>query len=392
MTWRSAASRGFLPIVGAIGALAASSAWGTPRSDTEAASRTSDADNINATATAQSPTRAARPPTSVVFMGTGTSSSNPHMNCLLGLNELKKKGGCEVCQKASQGPPELNKNYRGNPSLLILYNGESTEETKYIQFDAGKTFLESAKRWFAKFNVPHLDAVILTHEHADAIFGLDDLRLVQRKNCPLDVFMSFNCYKFVKTSFPYLMFANPNPIFTGAGKFSEESYGKPQLEGPKPTTFVASLRWNVVAGPSLKEPFVPFHAAGMQVIPFPVFHGPTFLSLGFAMGKTNKKFVYISDVSEVPESVMKQLREWDIEYLVVDTLHPEKRYISHFNLEDAIALVEEVKPRKTFLVGVSHYFDHEVDNAKLATLKETKGIDVQVAHDGLKVDLIGVDM
>nr|GEZ39997.1 putative hydrolase C777.06c [Tanacetum cinerariifolium] len=71
------------------------------------------------------------------------------------------------------------KNTEGcNTSLLIDYS-PTGEEHKYILIDVGKTFREQVLRWFTYHKIPQVDSIVLTHEHADAVLGLDDIRAVQ---------------------------------------------------------------------------------------------------------------------------------------------------------------------------------------------------------------------
>ncbi|KAJ0435408.1 putative metallo-beta-lactamase, ribonuclease Z/Hydroxyacylglutathione hydrolase [Helianthus annuus] len=65
-----------------------------------------------------------------------------------------------------------------NTSLLIDYC-PSGGEHKYILIDVGKTFREQVLRWFTFHKIPQIDSIVLTHEHADAVLGLDDIRAVQ---------------------------------------------------------------------------------------------------------------------------------------------------------------------------------------------------------------------
>ncbi|XP_078428967.1 metallo-hydrolase/oxidoreductase superfamily protein isoform X2 [Wolffia australiana] len=95
----------------------------------------------------------------IIFLGTGTSEGIPRVSCLT--DPLKK---CEVCSKAAE---EGNKNRRMNTSILIRHH--NSEESFNILIDAGKFFYHSALRWFPLYGIRAIDAVIITHSHADAI-------------------------------------------------------------------------------------------------------------------------------------------------------------------------------------------------------------------------------
>ncbi|TXG68573.1 hypothetical protein EZV62_003508 [Acer yangbiense] len=102
----------------------------------------------------------------IIFVGTGTSEGIPRVSCLT--NPSKK---CPVCTKAAEPG---NRNKRLNTSMLIRYPGPSGRCN--ILIDAGKFFYHSAICWFPSYGIRTIDAVIITHSHADAIRGLDDLR------------------------------------------------------------------------------------------------------------------------------------------------------------------------------------------------------------------------
>jgi phosphoribosyl 1,2-cyclic phosphodiesterase len=103
----------------------------------------------------------------IVFLGTGTSEGVPRVSCLTNPNS-----DCPVCPDAMKpGSP----NRRRNTSLLIQRE-LSDGRTSNIIIDAGKFFYESAMNWFPKYGVRTMDALVITHAHADAVGGFDDLR------------------------------------------------------------------------------------------------------------------------------------------------------------------------------------------------------------------------
>ncbi|XP_008338717.1 putative hydrolase C777.06c [Malus sylvestris] len=102
----------------------------------------------------------------IIYIGTGTSEGIPRVSCLT--NPLKT---CAVCLIAVEAG---NRNKRLNTSILIRYPRPSGNYN--ILIDAGKFFYYSALQWFTAHGLRIIDAVIITHSHADAIGGLDDLR------------------------------------------------------------------------------------------------------------------------------------------------------------------------------------------------------------------------
>jgi len=329
---------------------------------------------------------------SLVFIGSGNSCGTPHLHCLLGHSQDKTHlGGCSVCRKSlDDAPPHLNKNYRGNPSLLVKYEN-SVDSTTYVQIDVGKTFRDNAVRWYPRLGIPHLDAVVITHGHADAFMGLDDLRMAQKRGTPIDIFLSWQTFETVKEAFPYLV-RGQVPNFVGSAK-SLKIVETLQRTFSLPKTYIANLNWNIMASPSLDEvPCEPFVAAGLEITPLPVFHGDNYLCLGFVLGKSNKKAVIITDVSAIPPKVLKCIKEWDIEILIIDTLHRTIKYPTHISLEQSLEIIEDLKPKKAYLIGVSHDIEHEETNKYLATMKKSKGLDIQVAYDGLEISLEEIDI
>lgn len=250
--------------------------------------------------------------TRVILLGTGTSHGIPMIAC-----------DCPVC--TSSDPHDK----RTRTSVLVETGGRA------ILID---TPPELRMQCLAS-NVRRVDAILYTHQHADHITGLDDLR---RFNALQET--ALTCYANAPTAhvlqrmFPYA-FTN-DPSYPSA---------KPEL--------------------MLAEIDGPFEAAGITVTPVPLLHGALPI-LGFRIGR----FAYCTDCSTIPESSYDLLADLDV--LVLDALrirpHP-----THFNLAQAIEAARRIGARRTYFTHIAHELPHAQTNASLpATM--TLGYDGQV--------------
>lgn len=280
----------------------------------------------------------------IIFIGTGTSEGIPRVSCLT--NPLKT---CPVCSKAV----ELgNKNRRLNTSILIRYAGSSGSSN--ILIDAGKFFYHSALQWFPAFGIRTIDAVIITHSHADAIGGLDDLRDWTNNVQPsIPIYVAQRDFEVMKKTHYYIV--DTSVILPGAA--------------------VSELQFNIMQ----EEPFV---VCDLKITPLPVWHGHGYRSLGFRFGN----ICYISDVSEIPEETYPLLK--DCEILILDALRPDRSSSTHFGLPRALEEVRKIQPKRTLFTGMMHLMDHEKVNDYLMKLKETEGLDMQLSYDGLRVPVM----
>ncbi|KAL9269821.1 putative hydrolase [Drosera capensis] len=304
----------------------------------------------------------------IIFLGTGCSSAVPNAMCLIQPSDPP----CHVCFQSLFIPPHLNPNYRCNTSILIDYcgNEEGEDAHRYIMIDVGKTFREQVLRWFTFNEIPHVDSIVLTHEHADAVLGLDDIRIVQPFSPvndinPTPIYLSEYAMESIAEKFPYLV--------------------QRKLQEGQEIRRVAQLDWKIIESDCTK----PFLASGLQFIPLPVMHGEDYVALGFLFGKSTK-VAYISDVSRflpATEYLISKRGNEQIGLLILDTLYKTGSHNVHFCLPQTLDAVKRISPKRALLIGMTHEFDHDKDNTDLAEWSEREGIPVQLAHDGLRIPL-----
>jgi phosphoribosyl 1,2-cyclic phosphate phosphodiesterase len=189
-------------------------------------------------------------------------------------------------------------------------------------------------------DVDWIDAVVMTHAHADHMMGMDDLRRFNSiRKGPLDVWMDDSTARGVRQCFGYCFDANPDPrVF------------RPQLVERR------------IDGP--------FAIGGRTWAPIPLMHGDAPI-LGFRVGDV----AYCTDASAIPEAAWPLLE--GLELLVIDALQPQK-HPTHLTIDEALAVVERVKPRQTFLTHMSHNVMH-------AEIDQTLPANVRLSYDGLRV-------
>ncbi len=194
-------------------------------------------------------------------------------------------------------------------------------------------------------DVGFVHAIAFTHAHADHLFGLDDARLFPKAlGGPVPIF----CEEYVED--------NIRTIFSYA--FSDRATQIPA--GGVPQVYFHRI-----------EPGVPFTTLGETVLPIRLEHG-RFRVLGFRIGG----LAYCTDVKKIPEESMALLEGLDV--LILDALRIEP-HPTHFSLGEALAVVEQLRPKQAFLTHLSHVFDHGPTDASLPT-------GVHLAYDGLTLD------
>ena len=234
---------------------------------------------------------------------------------------------CKVC--TSNNP----KDKRLRCSILISYNGEN-----YV-IDSGPDF----RYQMLRENVQTLRAVLFTHEHKDHVSGLDDVRAFNfKEQRDMQVYCSKRVEVALKREFHYV--------------FDEDKYPGVPL-----------IQLNTIQNEKFTLP------GGLEVQPIDVMHYKMPV-----IAYRIKDFAYITDAKTITESEREKLK--GVKVLIVNALRIQE-HISHFNLYEALQLIEEIKPEKAYLTHISHLF---------GTHKEIKALcpsNVYPAFDGLKIAL-----
>lgn len=253
----------------------------------------------------------------LVFLGTGTSVGVPTIGC-----------GCPVCTS----PNPKNRRTRCG---LALGLPEGT-----LLIDTTPDLREQLIR--ERIGLVH--AVLYTHEHADHVFGLDDVRvLTYYLGEKLPLYCEEQVEVRILRSFDYAF----------AGDEGEGAASKPHLELRRIGT-------------------EPFNLLGATFTPLRLYHG-RYRVLGFRFGN----IAYCTDVNKIADEAWPLLKGVDV--LILDALR-KKFHPTHFSLPQAIEVANKVGARRTLFTHMSHDLEHDETNAELPD-------GMELAYDGLQIEL-----
>ncbi len=233
---------------------------------------------------------------------------------------------CPVCSSLDYRDKRLRS------SIHLEIDGKS------LVVDTGPDF----RQQMIREKIHHLDGILFTHEHKDHTAGLDDIRsynFLQKKDMP--IYGTKKVLNQIKREFAYI--------------FEEVRYpGIP----------------SVIAQEITKEPFI---AEGIKVIPIEVMHYrlPVF---GFRFGD----FTYITDAKYIDDAELEKVKGSKV--LVLNALQ-KTHHLSHFTLDEAIQLVNQIKPESAYFTHISH---------RLGTHQDVELIlppNIHLAYDGLKISV-----
>lgn len=250
----------------------------------------------------------------LTFLGTGTSTGVPSIGC-----------DCETCVSTDPRDKRLR------VSILIEHCGQT------VLVDTSSDFRQQALRYGLK----RLDAVLVTHCHADHIFGLDDIRPLNFRYGALGVYANERAWPDIRRIFKYIF----EPSHFGGGL--------PQVI---PHTVIASARFCL--------------GEDLEITPLEVIHGRLPV-----MGYRFNNFAYATDLSLIPQDTLDEMSDLDV--LVLDCLR-FKEHPTHLWVDKALEYVETIRPRRTYFTHIAHDIKHERDSDRLPD-------GVAWAYDGLVV-------
>lgn len=255
----------------------------------------------------------------LTFLGTGTSQGVPVIGCR-----------CEVCHSTDPRDSRLR-------TSAMVECGE-----RRIVIDAGPDFRQQMLR--AK--VRNIDAILLTHFHKDHTGGLDDVRAFNFVDyptiCPIDIYATHNTIEVVRKDYDYA--------------FVEDKYrGVPEM------------RLHEIEDS-------PFYIKGIEIIPIKGKHSERFEVTGYRIGK----LAYLTDFKEITATEIDKLK--GVEVLVINALR-FKPHDSHFSVQEALSVINKIKPREAYLTHMSHEIGlHAHSEDKLPK-------NVALAYDTLTIEI-----
>ena len=253
----------------------------------------------------------------VTFLGTGTSHGIPMIGC-----------DCAVCR--SDNP----RNHRLRPSVYIENGGQC------LLVDATPDFRAQALR----ANIRQVDAVLITHTHADHVLGLDDLRVFcQQSGRKMPIYGSPRSLETIQRVFSYA--CTETPAWPGLPSFELRPL----------------------------QPSQQSEVAGMSVRVLPLLHGRMEV-YGFLFGRD---LAYVTDCNIVSPEVINTVR--GVTVLVLDALR-HRPHPTHLTIDQACEVAKQVGAKLTLLTHLCHEAEHEAVEKELPP-------QVRVAYDGMQLEV-----
>ncbi len=270
------------------------------------------------------------------FLGTGTSAGIPLIGC-----------DCAVCTSTD---PRDN---RTRTSSVLEFTDAGGQE-RVILIDASPDLRAQSLRE----GLRRVDAILITHNHVDHVFGLDEVRRFNDlMDQPIEVWGDAHTLESLDRVYQHIFLPHTNVQ----------------------KSFIAKLT------PKLLRPLEPIELFGVTITPIPLMHGKLEI-LGFRFDAPEMDtdggllpLAYCTDVSQVPEQSLEQIL--GLRTLILDSLR-HRPHPTHMTIEQSLAVVGQARPSRAYFVHMTHDLGHASTNADLPD-------GVALAHDGLILPFTG---
>jgi phosphoribosyl 1,2-cyclic phosphate phosphodiesterase len=260
----------------------------------------------------------------ITFLGTGTSHGVPALDCIIDDFQRCPKGVCRLALTDIRFA-------RTRSSILVTVEGRN------ILIDVSADFRQQALRE----QVKKIDAVLITHGHADHISGIPDIRSYTRGGFKLGMHGSSESCAIIRQAYGYVF--DPGTFAGG---------GVPHLE--------------------LHETDGEFELFGQRIVPVTVVHGVMKGCVGYRIGG----IAYIPDMKSIAPEEEEKIK--GVDTLILNCLREKPEHSTHMVLSQSMDLARRISPRRCYFIHMCHDIHYELDSAGLDSW-------MAFANDGLRI-------